>query len=81
MHVELMCFKIHFKQLNEKEQLIGPVHKRNWYSWPSCSLFIASYISEYHITILVGHGYRIQAHSKEQQNVILLRQLLITQTT
>lgn len=23
MHVELMCFKIHFKQLNEKEQLIA----------------------------------------------------------
>ena len=53
MHVELMCFKIHFKQLNEKEQLIGPVHKWNWYSWPSCSLFIASYISEYHIISLL----------------------------
>lgn len=31
--------------------------------------------------ILVGYGYRTQAHSKEQQNVILLKELLIAQPT
>lgn len=45
------------------------------------SILAASYISEYHITSSLDMDTEFQAHSKEQQNVILLKELLIAQPT
>lgn len=45
------------------------------------SILTASYISENHLTCLLKADTEFQAHSKEQQNVILLKELLIAQPT
>lgn len=45
------------------------------------SILAASYISEYHVTFLLDMDTEFQAHSKEQQNVILQKELLIAQPT